>query len=488
MSTIILEPTASITTGTFTTLLPSTTPAPTELAPQLAPTSSSSSSSTTTTSRIGRSQDPNQNPGYDFFNAGPSMYLYGFLATLVLILGVSVIVGWRGYYTRRMLRRRIDEAIARGVYIPGYSDGNNLDPDGMGRRGGPGDGAVGPRPIIWETWIQTKEKGDMNMEAKGKAREGGEDLEGGGRGWDFQPASVTIVRPLTTEEEERVKEPGAKKAKSSRRAAAAANGGGGGAFHRFGAFVREYWFVRPPGASGASAHQLMGMPAPASPTSANANDANNNVTGNATNDANATGNASTSTSNDRSAGGDSSHNASTHTVGVVAAKANVKKELQDGEGKKGGGLEERIGMAEGVSMTVLITMPSATSPRYWTASASSSTMGLRKGKEREEDEQSGRSGRSGRSSVVPGGQGDQQEEEGEGEGEVLPDMMLGVAEVEIGKKKQGEVEEEENNGQSAPAPSALVPVPTPTPTPASAPVPGSIEDTSSSRVDTRTDR
>ncbi|KAG8807734.1 hypothetical protein FRC18_005396 [Serendipita sp. 400] len=99
MSTILL-PTGSITTGTLTTLLTSSSPpeitndSPTTNADALSSLSSPPPPSMTTTSRI-RSQDPNSNPGYDFFNTGPSMYLYGFLATLALIFLVSIIVAWR---------------------------------------------------------------------------------------------------------------------------------------------------------------------------------------------------------------------------------------------------------------------------------------------------------------------------------------------------------------------------------------------------------
>ncbi|KAG8839687.1 hypothetical protein FRB91_006834, partial [Serendipita sp. 411] len=358
MSTILL-PTGSITTGTLTTLLTSSSPpeitndSPTTNADALSSLSSPPPPSMTTTSRI-RSQDPNSNPGYDFFNTGPSMYLYGFLATLALIFLVSIIVAWRGYYTRRILRRRIEEAIARGVHIPGYTDAATLGRNG---RGGEGGAALGPRPVLWETWIvrngEKKSDGDEALLQNHEVgREGGiveEKIQPNGdleRGWDFKPASITILRPLTEEEEEEQaeKKPPSKEGRRRRNRSArtmqsqSESAQSTSRFHWITEPLREYWFVRPP--NGATAQQLAGMPS---------DDTTNNT--------NTPNNVSNTTQNI------SSSNTSASNVVKANGTTGTKKGTNEKE-KRETGLDERVEMAEGVSMSVLILMPSSVSPSY----------------------------------------------------------------------------------------------------------------------------
>ena len=76
---------------------------------------------------------------------GTNVYLYGFLSTLILIFLVSVAVAYKGYRTRILLRQRIDEALAAGVFIPGLSpdDGTST----RRRR------EAGEKPVISEVWI-----------------------------------------------------------------------------------------------------------------------------------------------------------------------------------------------------------------------------------------------------------------------------------------------------------------------------------------------
>ncbi|CCA66457.1 hypothetical protein PIIN_00143 [Serendipita indica DSM 11827] len=112
--------------------------------------------------------------GPDGLPGGPNIYLYGFLATLVLIFLVSIAVAWKGYRTRRLLRARIEEAIARGVYIPGYGD-----PVERQRQRRP----VGPKPIMWEEWIEKDSHTDVPREKTV---------------WDIKPTAVSVSHSIMT--------------------------------------------------------------------------------------------------------------------------------------------------------------------------------------------------------------------------------------------------------------------------------------------------
>ncbi|CAG8642135.1 7288_t:CDS:2, partial [Acaulospora colombiana] len=177
------------------------------------------------------SPDPRQNA--DPFENGPSVYLYGFLATLVLIFLVSVAVAWRGYYTRRILRARIDEAIARGLYVPGYSDdGTPLSFAADSRRRG---GPLPPKPIIWDAFLAPAEKRPDNIE------------------WDVKPAAVTAIKPASDPEP----------ASTIRNSPSHART----LMHQIVDPIRNYWFVNPP--QGTHANQLQGRPDPTSDTARN---------------------------------------------------------------------------------------------------------------------------------------------------------------------------------------------------------------------------
>ena len=56
------------------------------------------------------SVDPNQNPNAPFSN-GPSVYLYGFLATLVLIFLVSIGVAWKYVFSLFYFQRMLTNAL-----------------------------------------------------------------------------------------------------------------------------------------------------------------------------------------------------------------------------------------------------------------------------------------------------------------------------------------------------------------------------------------
>lgn len=86
---------------------------------------------------------------------GTNVYLYGFLSTLILIFLVSVAVAYKGYRTRILLRQRIDEALAAGVFIPGLSPD-----DGTGTRR---RREAGEKPVISEVWIHRNRNRDRGL-------------------------------------------------------------------------------------------------------------------------------------------------------------------------------------------------------------------------------------------------------------------------------------------------------------------------------------
>ena len=88
---------------------------------------------------------------------GTNVYLYGFLSTLILIFLVSVAVAYKGYRTRILLRQRIDEALAAGVFIPGLSPD-----DGTGTRR---RRETGEKPVISEVWIHRHRSQGTNANA-----------------------------------------------------------------------------------------------------------------------------------------------------------------------------------------------------------------------------------------------------------------------------------------------------------------------------------
>ncbi|KAH8078074.1 hypothetical protein BXZ70DRAFT_690488 [Cristinia sonorae] len=73
--------------------------------------SSSPQASETTTTQT----NPNTIPA---LSGSASLYLYTFLATLVLLLTVSALIIARSYALRRRQQRIIDEAIRNGTYVP----------------------------------------------------------------------------------------------------------------------------------------------------------------------------------------------------------------------------------------------------------------------------------------------------------------------------------------------------------------------------------
>ncbi|KAF9020767.1 hypothetical protein BDZ89DRAFT_1071967 [Hymenopellis radicata] len=62
-------------------------------------------------------------------NSSASLYLYTFLATLVLLLGVSAAIVFRSLILRRRHRAMIDEAIRNGTWVPPTNGrGRRIDP------------------------------------------------------------------------------------------------------------------------------------------------------------------------------------------------------------------------------------------------------------------------------------------------------------------------------------------------------------------------
>ncbi|CAE6511226.1 unnamed protein product [Rhizoctonia solani] len=95
------------------------------------------------------------NNGNNNFNSGggvnSTLYLFTFLTTLLLLLAVSCGIVIRSFVLRRRFHRRVEEAIAAGVLLPGQGD------IGMGPGGGIGAlrRPIGEKPKMWQVWIDT---------------------------------------------------------------------------------------------------------------------------------------------------------------------------------------------------------------------------------------------------------------------------------------------------------------------------------------------
>ncbi|CEL60780.1 hypothetical protein RSOLAG1IB_04019 [Rhizoctonia solani AG-1 IB] len=78
-----------------------------------------------------------------------TLYLFTFLTTLLLLLAVSCGIVIRSFILRRRFHRRVEEAIAAGVLLPGQGDA------GMGPGGNVGAfrRPIGEKPKMWEVWI-----------------------------------------------------------------------------------------------------------------------------------------------------------------------------------------------------------------------------------------------------------------------------------------------------------------------------------------------
>ncbi|KAG6884771.1 hypothetical protein C0993_008374 [Termitomyces sp. T159_Od127] len=108
------------------------------------PTSSASSSSSPTAPATGSGGDhgSNNNP-----STSATLYLYTFLATLVLLLSVSAAIILRSLYLRRRHQRLVEEAIRNGTWVPpspngAFPFGNN------GRRVD-----LSKKPALWEAFV-----------------------------------------------------------------------------------------------------------------------------------------------------------------------------------------------------------------------------------------------------------------------------------------------------------------------------------------------
>ncbi|KAK0472493.1 hypothetical protein IW261DRAFT_1507714 [Armillaria novae-zelandiae] len=111
-------------TGTSTSTSSATSSLPTSFTPSTtwsSPFSSTSSdqgnNSSSSSSGTGFG-DSGNNDGGGSLNSSASLYLYTFLATLILLLGVSAAIVFRSLILRRRHRRMVEEAIRNGTWIP----------------------------------------------------------------------------------------------------------------------------------------------------------------------------------------------------------------------------------------------------------------------------------------------------------------------------------------------------------------------------------
>ncbi|EGO03096.1 hypothetical protein SERLA73DRAFT_176607 [Serpula lacrymans var. lacrymans S7.3] len=129
MTTTPPTPTSSSSSSPFPSLFNSTftTPPPIDT-PSSTPSDSSDSDSVLTSSS--------------------ALYLYTFLATLVLLLGVSSAIVLRSLVLRRRHQRIVEEAIRNGTWIPSTNANANNTNNGRGRRA-----KLGEKPKLWEVKV-----------------------------------------------------------------------------------------------------------------------------------------------------------------------------------------------------------------------------------------------------------------------------------------------------------------------------------------------
>ncbi|CAE6400956.1 unnamed protein product [Rhizoctonia solani] len=107
----------------------------------------------------------NGNGNGNGFNSGggvnSTLYLFTFLTTLLLLLAVSCGIVIRSFVLRRRFHRRVEEAIAAGVLLPGQGD------VGMGPGGHIGTfrRPIGEKPKMWEVWINPSSASDKYTSA-----------------------------------------------------------------------------------------------------------------------------------------------------------------------------------------------------------------------------------------------------------------------------------------------------------------------------------
>ncbi|KAF8188821.1 hypothetical protein K438DRAFT_2019185, partial [Mycena galopus ATCC 62051] len=85
-------------------------------------------------------------------NASTSLYLYTFLATLILLLGVSSAIVARSICLRRRHRRMVADALANGTWLP---------PPARPRVD------LRKKPRLWDAWVQPPMLGAYSFGAGG---------------------------------------------------------------------------------------------------------------------------------------------------------------------------------------------------------------------------------------------------------------------------------------------------------------------------------
>ncbi|SJL14418.1 uncharacterized protein ARMOST_17874 [Armillaria ostoyae] len=104
--------TLSVTSSSIPPFTPSST-----WSPPSSSTSSDQGNNTSSSGGNGFGDNGNGNDGGSL-NSSASLYLYTFLATLILLLGVSAAIVFRSLILRRRHRRMVEEAIRNGTWIP----------------------------------------------------------------------------------------------------------------------------------------------------------------------------------------------------------------------------------------------------------------------------------------------------------------------------------------------------------------------------------
>ncbi|KAG1825339.1 hypothetical protein EV424DRAFT_676162 [Suillus variegatus] len=97
-------------------------------------TSSIAQPTTSQTSSTGGNQPP---------STSTTLYLFTFLATLFVLLLISASIIFRSFLVRRRFRRRVEDALAQGIYI-------DLQPTALGLT----SRYIGEKPSVHEAWVE----------------------------------------------------------------------------------------------------------------------------------------------------------------------------------------------------------------------------------------------------------------------------------------------------------------------------------------------
>ena len=149
-------------------------------------TGSFSSSATISTGGGGGDGSPNNGS----IASSASLYLYTFLATLVLLLSVSGAIILRSFILRRRHRLLVEEAIRNGTWIP-------PSPEERGTGSSRNRVDISKKPVMWDAYVGEKDR-ELGLGSSISRERGGEKQHDGQTEWDWdsiRPFSAAYLAP-----------------------------------------------------------------------------------------------------------------------------------------------------------------------------------------------------------------------------------------------------------------------------------------------------